>query len=58
MRTHTNQMQTGAATKENSLEVPKKIKNRTTLQSSNCITGYLPKEYRNSNSKGYMHSNV
>ena len=37
------------------MEVPQKVKNRTTLQSSNHTTGYLPKEYKNTNSKGYMH---
>ena len=47
-------MQTGAATVENSMEVPQKVKNRTTL-SSNCTTRYSPKEYKNTNSKGYMH---
>ena len=44
--------QTGNATVENSMEVPQKVKNETTLQSSNCITEYLPKEYENTNSKG------
>ena len=34
---------TGAATVENSMEVPQKLKNRTTLLSSNCTTVYLPK---------------
>ena len=31
-------IQAGAATLENSMEVPHKTKNRTTLQPSNCIT--------------------
>ena len=35
-----------------------KIWNRTTLWSSICTTGYLPKEYKNTNSKGYMHPYV
>ena len=48
-------MQTGAATVENTMEVPQKIKNRTILQSSNYTNEYLPKEYENTNSKGYMH---
>ena len=48
-------MQTGAATVENSMAVPQKAKNRTTLQSKNHTTGYLPKNYKNTNSKGYMH---
>ena len=52
-------MQAGAATVENSMEVPQKVKNRTTLQSSNhTTTGYLPQEYENINSKGYMHPYV
>ena len=36
-------MQIGTAIVENNIEVPQKIKNRTTLLPSNCITGYLPK---------------
>ena len=36
-------MQAGAATLENSMEVPQKIKNRTTLQPSNCTTRYYPR---------------
>ena len=51
-------MQTGTATLENSMEAPQKIKNRTTLQPSNCTTRYLPKGYRCAVSKGHMHSNV
>ena len=35
-------MQAGAATLENSMEVPQKVDNRATLQPSNCTTGYLP----------------
>ena len=35
-------MQTGAATVESSMEFPQKVKNGTTLGSSNC-TGYFPK---------------
>ena len=34
-------MQAGAATLENSMEVPQKAKNRSTLQPSNCTTRYL-----------------
>lgn len=33
--------QTGMATVENSVEVPKKTKNRTTMQFSNSTTGCL-----------------
>ena len=39
-------MQTGAATLENSIEVPQKIKNRTTLRPRNCTTMYLSKGHR------------
>ena len=35
-------MQSGAATLENSMEVPQKLEDRATLQPSNCTTGYLP----------------
>ena len=51
-------MQSGAAPLGNSMEVLQKVKNRTTLWSSNCTSGYLPKEYKNTNSKGYTHSYV
>ena len=37
-------MQTGAATIENSMEVPQKTKSRNTIQSRNCTPGYLPKK--------------
>ena len=39
-------MQTGAAALENSVEVPQKIKNRTTLRPSNSTARNLPKGYR------------
>ena len=38
-------MQTSKATLENSMDIPQKVKNRTTLQSSNRTTKYLLKEY-------------
>ena len=47
-------MQTGTATVENGMEVPQKVKNRNTLQSSHFTTGYLPKPYTNTGSKGYL----
>ena len=47
-------MHTCAATMEDSMEVPQKIKNRTTLRSSILTTGHLPNEYENTNSKRYM----
>ena len=51
-------MQTGAATLENRMEHPQKIKNTTTLRPSNCTTRYLPKGYRYAISKGCMHPHV
>ena len=51
-------MQTGAATLENHMEVPQKVKNRATLQPSNYITKYLLKGYKNTDLKGYMHPDV
>ena len=43
-------MQTGTATVEDSMEDPQKVKNRTIR--------YLPREYKNTNSKGYMHPGI
>ena len=51
-------IQTGAVTVEESMEVPQKVKSRTTLQSSNHTTEYLPQKYKNTNLKGYMHPYV
>ena len=51
-------IQTGAATLENSVEVPQKIKNRIILQSSNCTARNLSKGYRSADLKGHMHPNV
>ena len=51
-------IQTSAATLENSMEVPQKIKNITALWSSNWTTRYLFKGYRNAVLKGHMHPNV
>ena len=51
-------MQTGAATLENSMEVPQKIKNRTTLRPCNCTTRYLSKGYKDADSKGHMRPDV
>ena len=50
--------QAGAATVENSMEVPEKSKNRTALRPSNCTTRYLTKGYRCAVSKGHMNPNV
>ena len=51
-------MQTGEATLENSMEVPQKVKNKTTLWSSNCTPRYLHKGYKNTNGKWYIHPDV
>ena len=50
--------QAGVATLENRMEVPQKIKNRTTLQPSNCTNRYLSKGHRCAVSKGRVHPNV
>ena len=39
-------MQTGAAALENSVEIPQKINNTTSLQPSNITARNLPKGYR------------
>ena len=51
-------MQTDAATLENSMKVPQKIKNKITLQPSYCIARCLSKEYKNADLKEHMHTNV
>ena len=48
-------MLVGAATMENGMEVAKRIKNRTTIRSSNSTSGYFSEENKNPNSKRYMH---
>ena len=52
------QMKMGAGTLGNSKESLQKIKNRTSLQTSNCTARYLAKEYKNTDSKGYMNPDV
>ena len=51
-------MGTGAATLENRVEVPQRVKNRATLQPSNCITGDLLQIYRCSEKPRHLHPNV
>ena len=51
-------MQPGAASLKNSMEVPQKILNRTTLQSSNYTARYLSKGHKTTDWKGYMHPDV
>ena len=40
---------------ENSMEIPQKIKNKTTIWPSYSTSEYLSEEYENTNSKKYMH---
>ena len=51
-------LQAGAATLENRMEIPQKIKNRTALGPSICTTKYLSKGYRCAVSKGHMYPNA
>ena len=51
-------MHVGAATLENSMEVPQKAENRATLQPSNDTTGYLPQIYKDNYLKGHKIPNV
>ena len=39
------ELQTGTATMENRMEIPQRIKNRTTIWPSDCTYGYLSKEH-------------
>ena len=55
---HNMGIQAGAATLENSMEVPQETKNRTTLQPSNCTSRHLSTGYRCAISKGHMHPHV
>ena len=48
-------MQICVNTMENSREIIQKIKNRTTIWSSNYTPGYLFEENKNSSAKRYMH---
>ena len=48
-------MQIGAATMENTVEFPQKIKNRTALWPRNSSSGYISEETQNTNLKEYMH---
>ena len=51
-------MQTGAATVENSMEIPQKIKNGTALCPTDSISGNLPKETCDTNLKVYTYTYV
>ena len=45
-------------TMENNMQIPQKVKNRSTIRSSNSTPGYLSKENRNTNSKKKMNPYV
>ena len=47
-------MYIGVATMENSMEIPQKIKNRTTIQSCNSTFGYLSEKKKKTNWKIYI----
>ena len=47
-------MKIGVATKGNSIEFHQKIRNRTTVQSSNSTSGYLSKGKEITNLKRYL----
>ena len=47
-----------AATLENSMEVPQKVKNGTNRRPSNCTIRYLPKGCKNSDLQGHLHPNA
>ena len=51
-------MQTGAAALEDSVEVPQKIKSGPTLLPSKSTARNLPKGYKNTVSKGHMHTSA
>ena len=51
-------MWTGAATLENCVEVPQRVKNRSALWPSNCTVGDLPQRYRCNETPGHLHPDV
>ena len=51
-------MQTGAATVENSMEIPQKIKNGSAFWPSDPTSGYIAKGTQNTNSKEHKHPYV
>ena len=51
-------MQTGTAALENSVEVPQKIKNRTTLPPNKSTARNLSKGCRSAGAQGHLHLNV
>ena len=51
-------MGTGAATLENCVEVPQRVKNKPALGPSNCTVGDLPQRYRCNETPGHLHPDV
>ena len=51
-------VQIGAATVENSMKFPQKIKNRTAFWPSDPTSGNISEETQNTNCKEYMHPYV
>ena len=51
-------MQIDAATTENSIEIPQKTENRTTISSSYPTVEYLSKDHENTNRYRYIHTYV
>ena len=51
-------MWTGAATLENCVEVPQRVKNRTVLWPSSCTAGDLPQRHRCSEKPRHLHPDV
>ena len=49
---------TGAATLENCVEVPQRVKNRPALRPTNCTAGDLPQRYRCNERPGHLHPDV
>jgi len=52
------EMQTGTATLENSMEVPKKLKIELPYDPAIALLGIYSKDTKNTDLKGYMHSDV
>ena len=48
----------GAATMENNMEIPQKIKTRVTIRPSYSTSVYFLEEHENNNLKNYIHSYV
>ena len=51
-------MWTGAATLENCVEVPQRVKNRPALRPSNCTVGDLPQRHRCNETPGHLHPDL